>query len=704
MPKFGFDPQQYRARSPLSLVTEATLAQQPELADTPLDWALRYADLGWYVIPVRTDKRPVEGYGLTAATRDPDQIRKIWLNYPQAGIGIACAPSGLVVLDVDPRNGGSTSLIALETKNGVLDSAVRSTTQGGGEHYFFRADNLQAYPGSLGSGLDLNSHGYVLVHPSQGEKGTYSWQPGKDPTQGNALPPAPAYFGVPVSVDTRHKHAPGSLVVAPEVYKELEVALATLDPEDDYNTTWFPVLAGLSRLSDLTRAHGIAKRWSSRSTKPGHTAAAFEDKWRVLTRDHTEYSYQTVFFKADQADAERKWRTQAELATASPDGVHPLALRNSRPSGASEVTLYEFLYDEFMSVGLNVVAGAPGVGKTTIIVPLALAAAHLCPKDFPLRPAIRRNVIIVTESVTQVQRVIYSMAKWGRSNHAEEDFDARVRVVAAQRLSPKLVAQVAADYGQWTHDNRTADGGTYAALPLVVFDTTNAIFDLMNENDNAEVGKAMAALRQEFERFPVILVSHTAKYNGMGESENFTPRGASAWKGDAQGTYTIFRDGEANDAPRVMKAEKTRFPVEYSELTFDYVANQQVHKNVLGYPVQVNFSHTVGRVLANGERAEAKRDAQDAKQDHYDAQLTEDMVRLVHAQPGHARSFYERLPASQGAPRGSQDRKERAVERLLQDGILVKVFLEKPKNRTDHYLKIDEEVLAAKSGGKFSLT
>jgi hypothetical protein len=123
---------------------------------------------------------------------------------------------------------------------------------------------------------------------------------------------------------------------------------------------------------------------------------------------------------------------------------------------------------------------------------------------------VRRNVIIITESVVQVQRVIYSLYSWGYTGMSVSDFDERVRVVSAQRLDPKIVSQVAEEYKTWTVDNEKADGTWYTALPLVVFDTANAVFDLENENDNAEVGRAMAYIKQSFAAFPIIIVSHTA--------------------------------------------------------------------------------------------------------------------------------------------------------------------------------------------------
>jgi hypothetical protein len=334
---------------------------------------------------------------------------------------------------------------------------------------------------------------------------------------------------------------------------------------------------------------------------------------------------------------------------------------------------------------------------------MALATAHLCPADYALKPAVRRNVIIITESVVQVQRVIYSLYSWGYTGMGVSHFDERVRVVSAQRMDPKVVAQVAEEYRDWVVENEKADGTYYAALPLVVFDTANAVFDLENENDNAEVGRAMAYIKQAFSEFPIIIVSHTAKALGSGESDYLSPRGASAWTGDAQGVYTVFKDGEHPDAPRVLKATKVRFPVAFSELTFDLVSNRERHKDVLGYDKDIWFSHSVARPLKPGERVQIKEDVKEQKEQEIWNGLCAAMIELVRQQPGKSRSYYERLPVAQGGVRSSQERKERIITSLLNDGSLERVELEKPQGRANHYLRVNEEVVESIERGKYGL-
>lgn len=89
--------------------------------------ALAAAARGWHVFPLRpddkrpafpnhpadactgTDRRCRDGHTgwEQRATADPDRIRRGWASTPY-GVGIACGPSGLVVVDLDPRKPDQT--------------------------------------------------------------------------------------------------------------------------------------------------------------------------------------------------------------------------------------------------------------------------------------------------------------------------------------------------------------------------------------------------------------------------------------------------------------------------------------------------------------------------------------------------------------------------------------------------------------------
>lgn len=149
-----------------------------------------YARRGWPVFPCHTPKpgdggcscgladcgspgkHPRVRNGLHAATTDLAQIRRWWQRWPRANVGVRTgAPSGLVVIDIDPAHGGRVTLARLVDEHGPFHQGTRSVrTGGGGWHHYF------VHPGQpvrndagrkLGPGIDIRGDGgYVLAPPS----------------------------------------------------------------------------------------------------------------------------------------------------------------------------------------------------------------------------------------------------------------------------------------------------------------------------------------------------------------------------------------------------------------------------------------------------------------------------------------------------------------------------------------------------------
>lgn len=116
----------------------------------------------------------------------------------------------------------------------------------------------------------------------------------------------------------------------------------------------------------------------------------------------------------------------------------------------------------FIGHGVTDVAGPPGVGKTTAILPLAMTAAGL--HGDILRPFHWRHVIYITEDIEQVQRILAGIVGHGNLDIDPELVRERLHFVEAVRLEPSHVAKVGNIYRQ--QFTRTVNG--VAVLPLVV--------------------------------------------------------------------------------------------------------------------------------------------------------------------------------------------------------------------------------------------
>lgn len=112
-------------------------------------------------------KHPRVSRGFHAATTDPAQIREWWRCWP--GANVAIVPAGLLIADVDPRNGGGATLEGLEQAHGPFQREAVVLSGGGGLHLYFRYSGPPIPSGkdALGHGVDLKSHdGYVIAPPS----------------------------------------------------------------------------------------------------------------------------------------------------------------------------------------------------------------------------------------------------------------------------------------------------------------------------------------------------------------------------------------------------------------------------------------------------------------------------------------------------------------------------------------------------------
>ncbi len=110
-------------------------------------------------------KHPRTATGFKQATTDTDQVRDWWTQWPTANIGI---PTGdvtkLLLVDLDPRNGGPTSSAELAERIGPIPDTVEISTGGGGRHLPFRYSGGRVRK-ELAKGIDLKGDGGYFVAP-----------------------------------------------------------------------------------------------------------------------------------------------------------------------------------------------------------------------------------------------------------------------------------------------------------------------------------------------------------------------------------------------------------------------------------------------------------------------------------------------------------------------------------------------------------
>jgi hypothetical protein len=143
-----------------------------------LDYALRYAALGWAVVPCALGQKEPDARlaprGVYSASVDRATLAR-WFDFAARNLAVAVA-NDVSVVDVDPRNGGIATMQAWVAERGSLPLTPRQRSGSGGVQLLFRRP-AGALRGKLGPGVDLLNEGrYFIAAPSIHPNGKrYSW-------------------------------------------------------------------------------------------------------------------------------------------------------------------------------------------------------------------------------------------------------------------------------------------------------------------------------------------------------------------------------------------------------------------------------------------------------------------------------------------------------------------------------------------------
>lgn len=170
------------------------------------DWALHWGRLGYCVFPCTW---PLPGGGCSCgdptcadigkhpaitnwqqeATKNEREIRRLWARFPEANIGILTGePNKIVVLDVDPRNGGEKALEEHQAKFGALPPTPRTRTGGGGWHFLFQHPGVPVRNIKIAPGLELRADGGMVIGAGSVHRSGAGYLLEVSPEQ---VPPAP---------------------------------------------------------------------------------------------------------------------------------------------------------------------------------------------------------------------------------------------------------------------------------------------------------------------------------------------------------------------------------------------------------------------------------------------------------------------------------------------------------------------------------
>lgn len=257
-----------------------------------LDLAMQITANGWKVFPCGQDKAPLVpsahpkgdplyracnggcgkiGHGYHDAARGFDAVYDLWEKskaQPDTLIGIACAASGLLVVDLDTHPGrpnGVEAFAGLVAAHNAKPEPCgpMQRTAGGGYHLFYKMPKMPAeweIPGTLAPGIDLKYNGYVCTGTLQDGR-AYEWQECHNYDAELTIPPAWILRIISQRNQPKERQA-GAMPETPSIEK-VRAALSKISASraDDY-TDWLKIGFALRELGSagLELWHEFSKR------------------------------------------------------------------------------------------------------------------------------------------------------------------------------------------------------------------------------------------------------------------------------------------------------------------------------------------------------------------------------------------------------------------------------------------------------------
>lgn len=434
-----------------------------------------YVARGWSIIPiVPGTKVPPAGFPLAdylsgRKRMDPASFP------PDHDVAIVTgAPSGIVVVDIDPRNGGSLEDTLAHFQE-FSDETLTVTTRSGGQHIYCLYAPLRSGKSAL-PGVDLKGDGgYVLAPPSSG----YVAKDG-------------GLARLPVSLT---KPAPSTEQRDPWVADTLASPESVLPGTQEDTLTRLCWYAAGHWEQDVAQV--ILQDWASRLP---------------LSKDYDPWTEQHVTDRLDRAYAKREdtptWNVEVDISTLldKARAQTPAALE-----AASDPEI-DWLCVDFLAPGaFHEVLGVMKEGKTTWL--LGLIKASRSGDTFLGRPTRPIRALYVTE-----QMGVSLKASLRRAGLQDADTDFYILTIADVMGSPwKDVAP------------EIVKVATTLGCNLLVFDTLSRIAQIEEEDAAASVAMLNPLIAAKAAGIAVVFLRHSRKSGG---EVNVAGRGSGAFTGE----------------------------------------------------------------------------------------------------------------------------------------------------------------------------
>jgi hypothetical protein len=441
-------------------------------------------------------------------------------------------------------------------------------------------------------------------------------------------------------------------------YDRAMEALEFINPDADYDT-WLAMGFALHKeFGDRAKQDWMS--WSMARPEPT-IESDLENHWKSFGKKDG-VGIGTLFHTAKQAGwepptkaSERRSAVEdfqnilspVSVATGSQD--EPQA--TEEPQGWPELELditslkpIDYMIQGFWAHSFFVLAGQPGVGKTTAMISACMVMAGFQIADTTITAKNHRKTIFVTEDSDQITRTLFAYAK--HFHIKPTDLLNWFVVIDAKRSDVKDLLTLAHNVIR-----HTVDG----IRPHLVLDTANSTMAIDNENDNSEVGSYLAALKQTIYvqlHTPISILTHTNKTISRQDSDAMA-RGASAFTGDATLTGILFMDP---DGTRYMKLTKTRYEPDFREIRFETQLFPEIVIDQHGEPQTMLCRISIPYPSAEEERKQAQAEKQEDKRQQQIVDAADAACNFVQSLLNtHGKVIMRKGPGRPNVPKEFQD-------------------------------------------------
>lgn len=548
--------------------TAANLAAALKLADAGI--LIFPALISWNEAARKLEKRPAISGWQTAASTDPDQIRRWWDEFPSAVPGAELGRAGLIVIDLDRHQGGPDGVVAFKELRARRrpDSAPVIRTPSGGFHVYYQQPNgeplLGNRTGALPPGVDVRGAGGWTVAPGA-VCAWGKWQAAQTPLstafRTGAIPALPEWLTAIIR-SPRHLK-PASETAAPasktngaqSEARERAYAAAALDKVSaELAHTQSGARNNTLNTAAFKMGGMVAANWIDK-------AAAANALWKAceangLVRDDggdtvqkTLTSGLTAGMKEPHEDLPDRELARKINSGERPTNSEPPKANGGDDSGSADqprARLSNFIFfgdaapepqmmliDGVMPLqGLPFIGGQSSAGKTFVAILLACCAASGSPfMGHEVRQRVG-SVIVAAEGRSMLAaRIAAALQKLGVTEPVPISWVKQVPDFSRSEAVREFVEDLRAISTRYLSDFGIP-------LGLVFVDTVSASFDIKEEADNAEAARVCKIMRSVADRAETLVVPihHYGKNAGVGL------RGASAWRANADFVLSVMAD------------------------------------------------------------------------------------------------------------------------------------------------------------------